>query len=141
MSKAATTRRLPANATSAKLVGLRTSAQKARLVLDAIRGKPVEQAFNVLTFMRQKTAAYALQLLRSAVANAENNHRLNVDQLYVAAAFADKGFVMKRGMPRGRGRYGKILKPTCQLTVVVAERAAVETRPTKAKSTQQEATA
>ena len=141
MSKAATTRRLPANATSAKLVGLRTSAQKARLVLDAIRGKRVEHAMNILTFMRKKTAAYALQLLRSAVANAENNHRLNVDQLYVAAAFADKGFVMKRGMPRGRGRYGKILKPTCQLTVVVAEQAAAPSRATSVKAAQQEAKA
>jgi len=126
MSKQKQARRLASNEAEAKLVGVRTSAQKARLVMDLIRGKTVEQALTLLTFDRKKSSAFAKRLLQSAVANAENNHKLNVDQLVVAKAFADKGFVLKRGMARARGRWGKILKPTCSMTVVVAERAKAE---------------
>jgi large subunit ribosomal protein L22 len=126
MSKQKQARRLASNEAEAKLVGVRTSAQKARLVMDLIRGKTVEQAMTLLTFDRKKSSAFAKRLLQSAVANAENNHKLNVDQLVVAKAFADKGFVLKRGMARARGRWGKILKPTCSMTVVVAERAKAE---------------
>jgi large subunit ribosomal protein L22 len=138
MSKQKQARRLEANEATAKLVGVRTSAQKARLVMDLIRGKTVEQAMTLLTFDRKKSSAFAKRLLQSAVANAENNHKLSVDQLVVAKAFADKGFVLKRGMAKGKGRWGKILKPTCSMTVVVAERAKAEKAAKTEKKTAKE---
>lgn len=138
MSKQKQARRLAPTEATAKLVGVRTSAQKARLVMDLIRGKSVEQALTLLTFDRKKSSAFAKRLLQSAVANAENNHKLDVDQLVVAKAFADKGFVLKRGMARARGRWGKILKPTCSMTVVVAERAKAEKAAKTEKKTAKE---
>ena len=138
MSKQKQARRLAGNEATAKLVGVRTSAQKARLVMDLIRGKSVEQALTLLSFDRKKSSAFAKRLLQSAVANAENNHKLSVDQLVVAKAFADKGFVLKRGMARARGRWGKILKPTCSMTVVVAERAKAEKAAKTEKKTAKE---
>lgn len=131
MSKQKQMRRLETHEAQAKLVGLRTSAQKARLVMDLIRGKPVEQALTLLTFERKKSSAFAKRLLQSAIANAENNHKLDVDRLVVAKAVADKGFVLKRGMARARGRWGKILKPTCSMTIVVAERTRDEAKAPK----------
>lgn len=138
MSKQKQARRLETNEATAKLVGVRTSAQKARLVMDLIRGKSVEQALTILSFDRKKSSAFAKRLLQSAIANAENNHKLSVDQLVVAKAFADKGFVLKRGMARARGRWGKILKPTCSMTVVVAERAKAEKAAKAEKKTAKE---
>ena len=103
---------------------VRTSPQKARLVLDMIRGKKVEDALAMLTFSNKKAAQFAKQALQSAVANAENNHQLNVDKLVVSAAFADKAMVMKRWHARARGRIASIKKPTCHMTVVVSEQQA-----------------
>lgn len=121
MAKKKQARRLENHQAQAVLRGVRSSAQKARLVMDQIRGKSVEQALIQLKFSNKKAARLVLGVLESAIANAENNHNLNVDKLIVDRCFADKGLVMKRGRPRARGRFGKILKPTCHLTVVVAE--------------------
>ncbi|MCP4356155.1 MAG: 50S ribosomal protein L22 [Proteobacteria bacterium] len=121
MAKKKQARRLEDNQAQAVLRGIRGSAQKARLVMDQIRGKDVEQALVLLKFSNKKAARLILGVLESAIANAENNHNLNVDALIVDKCFADKGLVMKRGRPRARGRFGKILKPTCHLTIVVAE--------------------
>jgi|TARA_Y100001960_G_scaffold172437_1_gene180748 large subunit ribosomal protein L22 len=124
MAKQKQARRLGDHQAQAVLRGVKTSPQKARLVLDLIRGKSVENALTILKFSKKKAARLALGALESAIANAENNHNLNVDKLVVDACFADKGLVMKRGRPRARGRFGKILKPTCHMTIVVAEKAA-----------------
>lgn len=124
MAKQKQARRLGNHQAQAVLRGVKTSPQKARLVLDLIRGKSVENALTILKFSKKKAARLALGALESAIANAENNHNLNVDKLVVDACFADKGLVMKRGRPRARGRFGKILKPTCHMTIVVAEKAA-----------------
>lgn len=124
MAKQKQARRLGNHQAQAVLRGVKTSPQKARLVLDLIRGKSVENALTILKFSKKKAARLALGALESAIANAENNHNLNVDKLIVDACFADKGLVMKRGRPRARGRFGKILKPTCHMTIVVAEKAA-----------------
>ena len=121
MAKQKQARRLSDNQAQAVLKGVRTSAQKARLVMDQIRGKSVEQALSLLKFSNKKAARLIVGVLESAIANGENNHNLNVDKMVVESCFADKGLVMKRGRPRARGRFGKILKPTCHLTVVVAE--------------------
>lgn len=123
MAKQKQTRRLGEHQAQAVLRGVKTSPQKARLVLDLIRGKSVENALTTLKFSNKKAARLALGALESAIANAENNHNLNIDKLVVDACFADKGIVMKRGRPRARGRFGKILKPTCHMTIVVAEKA------------------
>lgn len=130
MSKQKQARRLAPNETSAYLQTALTSAQKARLVLDTIRGKNVDAALATLTFSKKGIAREVKVLLESAIANAENNHNLNVDNLYVKAAVADKSFVMKRWHARGRGRVGKILKPRCHMRIVVAEKQAEE-KPSK----------
>ena len=122
MAKQAKPRRLADNEAKATLRVARTSAQKARLPLDMIRGKGVEKALADLTFSTKKASKLAKDVLLSAIANAENNHDLNVDKLYVAKAYADRSFVMKRFRARARGRVGRILKPTCHMTIVVAEK-------------------
>ncbi|MBZ0218393.1 MAG: 50S ribosomal protein L22 [Fimbriimonadaceae bacterium] len=100
---------------------IRTSPQKLNLVAQAIRGKNVSQALADLTFLRKRVAADVKKTLESAVANAENNHDLDVDDLVVAEAYVGKNLVMKRGRPRARGRYGRILKPFSQITIVVRQ--------------------
>ena len=122
MSKEKQARRLADTEAKAFLKSALTSAQKARLVLDSIRGLHVEKALADLTFSKKAIAKDVKKLLESAIANAENNHDLNVDNLYVKTAFADKSFVMKRFRARARGRVGKILKPRCHMTIVVAEK-------------------
>ncbi|MBI1362357.1 MAG: 50S ribosomal protein L22 [Proteobacteria bacterium] len=122
MSKQKQPRRLADNQAMATLRSVRTSAQKARLVLDMIRGQSVDKALADLTFSKKKTASDVKALLQSAIANAENNHNLNVDKLVVEKATADKAFVMKRFHARARGRGARILKPTCHITLVVAEK-------------------
>lgn len=122
MGKQVQPRRLADTEAQATLRVAHTSPQKARLVLDMIRGKSADAALAELTFSTKKAAKLAKQVLQSAVANAENNHDLNVDKLYVAKAFADKALVMKRFRARARGRVGRILKPTCHITIVVAEK-------------------
>lgn len=107
---------------SAKLSGARLSAQKARLVADQIRGKGVEEALNILAFSPKKAASLMKKTLESAIANAEHNEGLDVDELKVSTVFVDEAATMKRIMPRAKGRADRILKRTCHITVKVAEK-------------------
>ena len=99
----------------------RTSAQKARLVADLIRGKSVAQALNILAFSPKKTAALMKAVLESAIANAEHNQGADIDELKVASVFVDEGPSLKRIKPRAKGRADRILKRTSHITVVVGE--------------------
>ena len=101
---------------------IRTSPRKLNLVAHTIRGLNAEKAVAELTFSKRRVAKVALQLLKSAIANAENNHSLNIDKLVVSEAYVGKGLVMKRMNARGRGRGARILKPFSSMTVVVTER-------------------
>ncbi|MHB1004446.1 MAG: 50S ribosomal protein L22 [Chloroflexota bacterium] len=101
---------------------IRMSSRKVRLVIDSIRGKPVEQALAQLRFMPQAAAVPVWRALHSAVANAENNLQLAAEDLYVRRIVADVGPTLKRGRPRARGRYGPILKRSSHITVVVGEK-------------------
>lgn len=100
---------------------LKTSPQKLNLVAALIRKKPVARALADLTFSKKRVAADVKKTLQSAIANAENNHNLDVDDLIVAEAYVGKNLVMKRGHPRARGRYGKIMKPFSQITIKVRQ--------------------
>jgi large subunit ribosomal protein L22 len=100
---------------------LRVSPQKLNLVAQLIRGKKVGLALADLSFSRKRIADNVKKTLESAIANAENNHDLDVDDLVVAEAFVGKNLVLKRGRPRARGRYGRILKPFSQITIVVRQ--------------------
>jgi len=100
---------------------LRVSPQKLNLVAAMIRGKKVNAALADLTFSRKRIADDVKKTLESAIANAENNHDLDVDTLVVKEAFVSKGLVMKRFSPRARGRVGQIQKPFANLTIVVRE--------------------
>jgi large subunit ribosomal protein L22 len=99
----------------------RMSARKARLVLDHIRGRSVPEARTILAFTPRAAATEIEKVLRSAVANAEANHGLDGDNLVVESAFADEGPTLKRGKPRARGRYNRIRKRTCHVTLVLVE--------------------
>ncbi len=101
---------------------LRVSPQKLNLVAESIRGKSAEAALSELTFSKRRIAGDVKKTLQSAIANAENNHQLDVDRLFVAEATVGKAIVMKRFRPRARGRAGRIMKPLSNLTVVVRER-------------------
>ena len=105
----------------AKVRMLKTSPQKLNLVSKMIRNKPVNVALSQLKFSRKRIALDVKKCLESAVANAENNHDLDIDALIVSEAFVGKNLVLKRGRPRARGRYGKILKPFSQLTIKVRQ--------------------
>lgn len=107
---------------AAKLKGVRLSAQKARLVADQVRGKPVGQALDILTFSPKKAAHIIKKALESAIANAEHNEGADVDELKVTTIFVDEGTTLKRIKPRAKGRADRILKPTCHITVKVAEK-------------------
>ena len=100
---------------------VRTSARKARLVLDNIRGRSVPEARTILAFTTRAAATDIEKVLRSAVANAEANHGLDGDELVVEAAYADEGPTLKRWKPRARGRVNRIRKRTCHVTLVLAE--------------------
>jgi len=100
---------------------IRTSAQKLNLVAQSIRGLPVERALNQLAFSPKRVSGIVRKVLQSAVANAENNHDLDVDSLVVSEAFVGKNLVMKRFRPRARGRVGRIEKPFSEITIVVRE--------------------
>jgi len=113
--------RIAENEARAVIRSLRTSPQKLNLVAQSIRGKKVGEALNVLTFSKRRIAQHVKKLLESAIANAENNHQLDVDQLIVAEATVGKALVLKRFRPRARGRTGKILKPFSRMTIVVRE--------------------
>ena len=105
----------------AKVRMLKTSPQKLNLVSKMIRNKPVNVALAQLKFSRKRIALDVKKCLESAVANAENNHDLDIEELIVSEAFVGKNLVLKRGRPRARGRYGKILKPFRQLTIKVRQ--------------------
>ncbi|MBR9765075.1 MAG: 50S ribosomal protein L22 [Rhodobacteraceae bacterium] len=114
-------RRVADNEAMAKLRMLRTSPQKLNLVAQLIRGKKVDRALTDLTFSKKRIAQDVKKCLQSAIANAENNHGLDVDELIVAEAWVGKNLVMKRGRPRARGRYGKIMKPFSEITIKVRQ--------------------
>jgi large subunit ribosomal protein L22 len=121
MSKPKRERRLAETEAQAVCRSIRVSPQKLNLVAAMIRGKKVDKALAELTFSRKRIAIDVKKTLQSAIANAENNHDLDVDSLIVAEAYVGKNIVMKRFRPRARGRTGPILKPFSQLTVVVRE--------------------
>ena len=107
---------------AAKLKGAKLSAQKARLVVDQIRGKDVGAALDILNFSTKKGAHIVRKLLESAIANAEHNEAADVDELSVATIFVDEGLTMKRIRPRAKGRADRILKRTCHITLAVADK-------------------
>ena len=117
MAKEKSPRRVAENEAMAVLRMLRTSEQKLNLVAGLIRGKKVEKALSDLTFSKKRIAGDVKKCLQSAIANAENNHGLDVDTLVVAEAWCGKNMVMKRGRPRARGRFGKIMKPFSEITI------------------------
>ena len=121
MSKDKNPRRVADNEARAKLRMLKTSPQKLNLVAGLIRGKKVEKALTDLTFSKKRIAQDVKKCLQSAIANAENNHDLDVDELIVAEAYVGKNLTMKRGRPRARGRFGKIMKPFAEVTIVVRQ--------------------
>ena len=121
MSKEKNPRRVADNEAFAKAKMLRTSPQKLNLVAQLIRGKKVEKALSDLTFSKKRIAIDVKKCLQSAIANAENNHSLDVDNLVVAEAWVGKNLVMKRGRPRARGRFGKIMKPFSEITIKLRE--------------------
>ena len=100
---------------------LRTSPQKLNLVAGMIRGKKVDKALADLTFSKRRIAGDVKKCLQSAIATAENNHGLDVDELVVAEAWVGKNITLKRGRPRARGRFGKIMKPFSELTIKVRQ--------------------
>jgi large subunit ribosomal protein L22 len=107
---------------SAVLKGARLSAQKARLVADQIRGKRVEEALEVLTFSTKKGGAIIKKVLNSAIANAEHNQGMDVDELVVSTIFVDEAMSLKRIQPRAKGRADRITKRSCHITVKVADK-------------------
>ena len=129
-------RRVADNEAMAKLRMLRTSPQKLNLVAAMIRGKKVDKALTDLTFSKKRISLAHIirdafskkrisddvrKCLQSAIANAENNHNLDVDELVVAEAYVGKNMTLKRGRPRARGRFGKIMKPFSELTIKVRQ--------------------
>ncbi|MBW7057672.1 50S ribosomal protein L22 [Paracoccus bogoriensis] len=121
MGKENNPRRVAENEAFAKTRMLRTSPQKLNLVAQLIRGKKVDKALADLTFSHKRIAGDVKKCLQSAIANAENNHGLDVDNLIVAEAWVGKNLVMKRGRPRARGRFGKIMKPFSEITIKVRQ--------------------
>ena len=121
MGKKKRERDLPENEAKAVARMLRVSPQKLNLVAQLIRGKKVAAALADLEFSRRRIARDVRKCLESAIANAENNHELDVDELVVAEAHVGKAIVIKRFHPRGRGRMGRIFKPFANLTIVVRE--------------------
>jgi large subunit ribosomal protein L22 len=114
-------RRVAENEAMAVLRMLKTSPQKLNLVAGMIRGKKVEKALADLTFSKRRIAGDVKKCLQSAIANAENNHGLDVDELVVAEAWVGKNITLKRGRPRARGRFGKIMKPFSEITIKVRQ--------------------
>jgi large subunit ribosomal protein L22 len=122
MSKPSAERRLDDSEASAFLRALRTSARKLNLVAQTIRGKDAAAALAELTFSRRRIAHDVKKVLQAAIANAENNHQLDVDRLYVKEAHVGRAFAMKRFHARGRGRAAQVEKYFSNLTVIVRER-------------------
>ena len=121
MGKEKNPRRVADNEAMAKLRMLKTSPQKLNLIAGLIRGKKVDRALNDLTFSKKRIAADVKKCLQSAIANAENNHNLDVDELFVSEAYVGKNLTMKRGRPRARGRFGRIIKPFSEITIKVRQ--------------------
>lgn len=122
MSKKATERKLAPNEAKAVINRLRVSPRKLNLVAGMIRGRDVNTALTQLTFSSKRISDDVKKALQSAIANAENNHNLNVDELYVKEAYVGKNLVMKRMHTRGRGRSARILRPFANLTLVLREK-------------------
>ncbi len=121
MGKKERERVLPSNAAQAVAKNLRVSPIKLNEVATSIRGMKAEKALAELTFSNRRISNEVKKVLQSAIANAENNHDLDVDALVVSEAHVGKNMVMKRWKPRARGRVGKIMKPFSQITIVVKE--------------------
>ena len=117
---------------------IKSSQQKANLVLSSIRGLPVENAVNVLQFSRRRISNIILKILNSAISNAENNHQLDIDKLYVKEATVGKSMVLKRFRPRARGRAGKILKPFSRIKIELTEKKLEEAESKIKKKPKQE---
>ena len=123
MGKPESPRRLDETEAQACLRGLRTSPRKLNLVAETIRGRAAASALAELTFSHRRIARDVKKVLQAAIANAENNHQLDVDRLYVKEATVGRAFVLKRFHTRGRGRSARVEKHFAHLTVVVRERA------------------
>jgi large subunit ribosomal protein L22 len=123
MSKQVQPRRLPETEAAAYARAMRVSARKLNLVAQMIRGLPAAAALNELTFSRRRIALDVKKVLQSAIANAENNHQLDVDRLVVSEASVGRAFTVKRFHARGRGRSSQVEKMFANLRVVVRERA------------------
>jgi large subunit ribosomal protein L22 len=121
MGKEKNPRRVADNEARSKLRMLRTSPQKLNLLAQLIRGKKVDKALVELTFSSKRISDDVRKCLQSAIANAENNHNLDVDELVVAEAYVGKNLVMKRGRPRARGRFGALRKPFSEITIIVRQ--------------------
>ena len=121
MGKEKNPRRVADNEAMAKLRMLKTSPQKLNLLAGLIRRKKVDRALNDLTFSKKRIATDVKKCLQSAIANAENNHNLDVDELIVSEAYVGKNLTMKRGRPRARGRFGRIIKPFSEITIKVRQ--------------------
>ena len=113
----------------ASIKSIKTSPQKANLVLDLIRGLNAEEALNALEFSNRRISNEIKKVLKSAISNAENNHQLDIDKLIVHEASVGKSMVMKRFRPRARGRSGKILKPFSNIRIVVKEKEIKDDKP------------
>ena len=123
----------------ASIKSIKSSPQKVNLILQQIRGMDAERALNVLEFSKRRIANEVKKILKSAIANAENNHQLDIDKLVIEEASTGKAMVMKRFRPRARGRSGKILKPFSNIRIVVKEKEEVlkDTNQKGQKSDQQ----
>tara|TARA_B100001093_G_C25898932_1_gene623626 strand:- start:42 stop:422 length:381 start_codon:yes stop_codon:yes gene_type:complete len=122
MGKTSAGRKVAENEAYAVLRNLRVSPQKLNLVATMIRGMDAEKALAALTFSRRRISDDVKKAVQSAIANAENNHQLDVDRLFVKEASVGKAITMRRFRPRARGRTGRIRKPFSHLTVIVSER-------------------
>jgi large subunit ribosomal protein L22 len=105
----------------AKLYGVRLSAQKGRLVADLVRGQPIGNALNILAFTPKKGAKIIKKVLESAIANAEHNNGLDIDELKITSIYVEKGPVLKRFHARAKGRGNRIVKPTCHVFLSVGD--------------------
>ena len=121
MSKAKNIRREKDNEAKVVLKNLRISPQKLNLTLQMIRKEKADKAVSILQFSRKRIAKQVEKALRSVIANAENNHSLDIDRLYIKEAFVGKSIVMKRFHARARGRGARILKPFSHLTIILSE--------------------
>ena len=110
------------NVATASVKSIKTSPQKANLVLSLIRGQNAESAINCLQFSNRRISNEIKKVLKAAIANAENNHQLDIDKLFVYEAFAGKAMVMKRFRPRAKGRAAPILKSYSNLTIILSEK-------------------